>query len=202
MSTESGRGRCTWSEGPAVPPRRLVVRTRAGEIGLLVLGPALGRVLMPGAAKSDLPDCPWIGEDELPRELTALPGRLRDYFAGEAVDLADLPVRLRGESMSPFARRVYERLRQVPRGETVTYGELARDSGSPRAARAVGGLMARNPWPLVVPCHRVLPAGGGWGGFSAPGGVTSKVALLQLEGGLRAQAGARGRERGWAARAP
>jgi methylated-DNA-[protein]-cysteine S-methyltransferase len=67
-------------------------------------------------------------------------------------------------------------------GETVTYAELGRRAGHPRAARAVGGAVARNPLPIVVPCHRVVAAGGGAGGFSAPGGVATKARLLAAEG--------------------
>ena len=70
----------------------------------------------------------------------------------------------------------------MPRGSTVTYGELAARVGAPKAAQAVGAAMARNPWPIVVPCHRVLAAGGRLGGFSAPGGARTKRRLLRMEG--------------------
>jgi methylated-DNA-[protein]-cysteine S-methyltransferase len=84
---------------------------------------------------------------------------------------------------SPFHRRVYEIARTIPAGETLTYGELAARAGSPGAARAVGQAMARNPFPLVVPCHRVTGAQGWAGGFSAHGGVSTKFRLLRIEGG-------------------
>lgn len=84
--------------------------------------------------------------------------------------------------VSPFARRVYEALRAVPAGETVSYAELAARAGSPRAARAVGRAMATNPMPLLIPCHRVLAANGKPGGFTAYGGVATKAKLLALEG--------------------
>ena len=86
---------------------------------------------------------------------------------------------------SAFCRRVYERTRAIPAGETLTYGELAARVGEPGAARAVGQAMARNPFPLIVPCHRVLAAHGGAGGFSARGGVDTKFRLLRIEGAIR-----------------
>jgi methylated-DNA-[protein]-cysteine S-methyltransferase len=78
-------------------------------------------------------------------------------------------------------RAILEAARTVPPGSTVTYGELAARIGQPRATREVGQAMARNRFPIVVPCHRVLAAGGGFGGFSAPGGVESKARLLTIE---------------------
>ncbi len=103
------------------------------------------------------------------------------YFAGEPVDLRTIPVRLEGGTA--FQRRVVEALRRVNYGETITYGELATRAGAPRAARAVGTVMARNRTPLLVPCHRVIAAGGCLGGFSAAQGVSLKQALLTLESG-------------------
>ncbi|NNJ25311.1 methylated-DNA--[protein]-cysteine S-methyltransferase [Alienimonas chondri] len=108
----------------------------------------------------------------------ALTDALNRYAAGEPVDLAAFPV---GEPTTPFARKVVASLRRVPRGETVSYAELARQAGSPKAARAVGGVMRSNRVPLLVPCHRVVGAGGRLGGFSAPTGVELKKRLLALE---------------------
>ncbi len=91
-------------------------------------------------------------------------------------------VELDFEGVPPFHAKVYRALRQVPAGSTVSYMQLAALTGSPGATRAVGTAMAKNPWPLLVPCHRVLGEGGRLGGFSAPGGVATKVRLLALEG--------------------
>jgi methylated-DNA-[protein]-cysteine S-methyltransferase len=81
---------------------------------------------------------------------------------------------------APFRRAVLETLREVPAGQTVSYGELARRAGHPKAARAVGTACARNPVPVVVPCHRVLPGTGKLGAYA--GGPERKRTLLKLEG--------------------
>lgn len=99
------------------------------------------------------------------------------FARGEALDLAQVPVTLRG---TKFQRRVWAALRRVPRGSVRTYAGIAADVGSPRAMRAVGTAMAANPLPLVVPCHRVVAHGLRLGGYS--GGVERKKALLRLEG--------------------
>jgi methylated-DNA-[protein]-cysteine S-methyltransferase len=113
------------------------------------------------------------------RELAAARDALEAYFAGEG-DPHDLPVDL-SLVAAPFRRTVLETLhRSVAPGQVVTYGALAGRAGSPRAARAVGTAVARNPIPIVVPCHRVLPGGGGIGAYG--GGPERKRALLELEG--------------------
>ncbi|MFO0760030.1 MAG: methylated-DNA--[protein]-cysteine S-methyltransferase [Byssovorax sp.] len=106
--------------------------------------------------------------------------RLDRYFAGEDEDLLSIPVDLDG--VPPFHRKVYEAMRRIRRGHVWTYAELAREAGSPQAFRAVGQAMAKNPIPVVIPCHRVVAAGGKPGGFSAPGGLVTKERLLRLEG--------------------
>jgi methylated-DNA-[protein]-cysteine S-methyltransferase len=104
------------------------------------------------------------------------------YLAGERVDFSAIPVDLGG--VDDFRRSLYEALRAVGFGTTTTYGALAKQLGleGPEAARDVGAAMGQNPVPIVIPCHRVLAAGGKLGGFSAPGGVTTKQKLLALEG--------------------
>jgi methylated-DNA-[protein]-cysteine S-methyltransferase len=114
-------------------------------------------------------------------ELAGARDALSDYLeGGSGAGLASLPVDLALVS-SPFRRIVLETLhREVGPGQTVFYGALAERAGHPRAARAVGTAMARNPVPLVVPCHRVLPGSGGIGAYG--GGPERKRALLELEG--------------------
>lgn len=108
---------------------------------------------------------------------------VREYLAGRRRSFT-VPVDLDG--MSPFQRRTLRETRQVPFGETVAYGELASRVGRPRAARAVGQAMARNPVPLLVPCHRVVASSGGLGGFG--GGLDLKRRLLALEAGVHGPA--------------
>jgi len=111
--------------------------------------------------------------------------QVRRHLAGDLAALgrtAPAGLDLDLEGVPPFHRRVYEALRGVPAGATVTYGELAALAGAPGASRAVGQAMAKNPVPILVPCHRVLAAGGAAGGFSAAGGLELKARLLELEG--------------------
>jgi O-6-methylguanine DNA methyltransferase len=106
--------------------------------------------------------------------------RLRGVLGGSGDRLLDIPLDLSG--VPPFHRLVYQALREVAPGTTITYQELGRRAGSAHAARAVGQAMRSNRHLLVVPCHRVLSAGHRLGGFSAPGGTATKQRLLQLEG--------------------
>ena len=99
---------------------------------------------------------------------------------GERIDLAFVPLDMDG--LPDFHQRVYEVARTIPPGATLTYGEIATRLGDPGSARAVGQALGRNPIPIIVPCHRVLAAGGRRGGFSAPGGTATKLNLLAIEG--------------------
>jgi len=105
---------------------------------------------------------------------------------GEHRDLTG--IRLDAEGMDPFHRRAGEAARAIPPGQTRTYGQLAAQLGEPRLAQAVGQAMGKNPFPIIVPCHRVVAAGGKTGGFSAPGGSKTKLKMLQIEGALNADA--------------
>ncbi|MEX2211445.1 MAG: methylated-DNA--[protein]-cysteine S-methyltransferase [Gaiellaceae bacterium] len=112
-----------------------------------------------------------------PRALDEVRRELDDYFEGRR-QAFELPVDLR--PVGDFQRAILGRLVQVPYGSVTTYGKLATESGRPRAARAVGMAMNRNPVPIVLPCHRVVGAGGDLVGYG--GGLDRKVALLKLEG--------------------
>lgn len=107
---------------------------------------------------------------------------IQAHLSGAPHDLRDVPLDWSG--VHDFERRVYLATRALGPGRTCTYGEMARDLGEPGAMRAVGQALGHNPWPLVVPCHRVLAAGGRLGGFSAPGGSDTKRRLLVLEAGM------------------
>ena len=101
-------------------------------------------------------------------------------MAGEARDLRDVPLDERG--IDDFRRAVYAATRDIPAGTTRSYGEVARAIGRPDGARDVGTALARNPFPIIVPCHRVVAANGALTGFSAPGGLETKRRMLELEG--------------------
>ena len=105
--------------------------------------------------------------------------RLQQFAAGEIIDLSKIPLSL--SHLTPFQRRVVKACRAIKRGEARSYGEVAAAAGSPGAARAVGQVMRTNRMPLIVPCHRVVAAGGKLGGFSAPQGLAMKRRLLDLE---------------------
>ena len=124
----------------------------------------------------------WVGESKLElrrRVISDLIERLRLVAAGEPVIFHD--VKIDDGHLTPFGRRIVAACRRIPWGRTSSYGELAAAAGSPSAARAVGQVMAKNRYPLVVPCHRVLGAGGKIGGFSAPGRLSTKRRLLEME---------------------
>jgi methylated-DNA-[protein]-cysteine S-methyltransferase len=119
-------------------------------------------------------------ESEPPPAVKQVIGRIIALLAGGKDDLAD--VRLDLEPLPAFHRRVYEITRAIRPGATLTYGEVASRLGEPGAARAVGHALGRNPFPIIVPCHRVLASDGRMHGFSAPGGTTTKRRLLAIEG--------------------
>jgi len=116
--------------------------------------------------------------------------RIKGLAAGKADTLRDIPVDLDG--CSDFSRTVYRNLRRVRPGRVTTYGELARRSGRPGAARAIGRIMGANPVPLIVPCHRCVGADGALTGFSSDGGIELKARLLHFEGHVRNPEHARG----------
>ena len=105
---------------------------------------------------------------------------IRAVMAGEARDLRDVPLDERG--IDEWRREVYLATREIPPGTTRSYGEVARAIGRPAGARDVGTALARNPFPIIVPCHRVVAANGALTGFSAPGGLATKRRMLELEG--------------------
>ena len=115
-----------------------------------------------------------------PPRIAHIIARLRKHLAGSAQDFRDVPLDLEGAD--PFAQQVYAAARKIPAGETRSYGEIANSIGQPAAAQEVGKALARNPIALIIPCHRVLAAGGKPGGFSAHGGLATKATLLALEG--------------------
>ena len=115
-----------------------------------------------------------------PPRIAGIIKKVRKHFQGDVQDFQDIVVDLDGAG--PFARQVYEAVRKIPAGRTMTYGEIAAGMNRPTAARAVGQALGRNPIPLIIPCHRVLASGNKPGGFSAHGGVKTKAKMLEIEG--------------------
>jgi methylated-DNA-[protein]-cysteine S-methyltransferase len=123
---------------------------------------------------------PRLPETPPPPDLQRTIDSIRALLRGEPSDLSAAPVDL--TDLPAFERQVYEVTRSIPAGATLSYGQVAERLGSPGAAREVGQALGRNPFPLLVPCHRVVAAGGKLGGFSAHGGVRTKRRLLAIEG--------------------
>lgn len=123
---------------------------------------------------------PEAAEAAPPRDVARVLRDITALLGGKRVDLTSVALDMDG--VPPFHRRAYEAARAIPAGKTRSYGELAARLGSPNSSRAVGQAMRRNPFPIVVPCHRVLAAGGRTGGFTAEGGVDTKIRMLEIEG--------------------
>jgi methylated-DNA-[protein]-cysteine S-methyltransferase len=115
----------------------------------------------------------------LPEPVRAAVSGIVALLGGERPDLRDIV--LDDSGVDAFRRAVYAATRAVGPGETATYGEIARAIGAPTAARGVGAALGSNPFPIVVPCHRVLAADGALHGFSAPGGIVTKRRMLEIE---------------------
>ena len=159
-----------------------LIDTAIGTFGLGWTEAGVCRVALPGDDASDAEArmLRFGGIAEEPqRDMAELEERIVAYAAGEPDAFADVRLDLTG--VSAFNRRCYDDIRQLGWGETTTYGAIARRLGDVGLSRAVGAAMGANPIPLIIPCHRVLAADGRTGGFSAPGGVTSKMRMLALE---------------------
>ncbi len=166
--------------------RYLIFATVAGFCGIAWTDGGIARFQLPSrdAAATErllLRRIPGARPATAPEAVAGAVAAAMRYFAGEPTDFAHLTLDLGDQD--PFFAQVYAAARQVGWGRTTTYGALARALGAgPEAARDVGQAMARNPVPLIIPCHRVLAAGGKVGGFSAPGGAAAKRRMLALEG--------------------
>ena len=159
-----------------------IFKTTWGWFGVLASEAGLRRTCLPMAGRQDVEAFFSADSTETPRpDRVVDPGveLIRAYFQGIRVDFLEVPVDLNG--FSPFERRVLDVLRSVGYGQTVSYTDLAALAGRPKAVRAVANAVAKNPLPLIIPCHRVLRKDGSLGGFSAPGGVMIKKRLLALE---------------------
>ena len=164
------------------PAKYAIFKTKWGYFGLAGKESSLCRTYLPeptlaGIKRRLLKDLPGSEFDE--DFFKKLQEQVTDYFEGACTDFNHVPVTLEGFSV--FSRNVLTACRKVKTGQTVTYSELAKRAGRPNACRAVGGAMARNPMPLIIPCHRVIRTDGQMGGFSAPDGITLKKKMLELE---------------------
>jgi O-6-methylguanine DNA methyltransferase len=167
----------------------------------------LCRIYTPGLAAPELrrqmlaafPGCQEVLGDKdhfhpetVPEWFGELAAYLRDYYAAALRGWTHPQFtdhwsywrpRLDWAQLTPFQRRVLEVVALIPAGTHMTYGQVAQRIGKPAASRAVGAAIGGNPWPVLVPCHRVIGAGGKLTGFSAPGGVETKRRMLELEAG-------------------
>jgi methylated-DNA-[protein]-cysteine S-methyltransferase len=169
------------------------VLTASGWVGIAWSARGLVAVTLPQPTQQDvlcqLPSS--TGPVPLPPpglDLAALANQLRRYFDGQEVTFEE-PLDL--TVGTDFQRRVWAITRAIPRGQTCTYADIARKAGSPKDARAVGQAMAHNPWPIVVPCHRVVGSDGRLTGFG--GGLELKRHMLAMEGAIAAQGDDKGR---------
>lgn len=163
-----------------------IFRTKWGYFGLLGTEKGLLRSSLPRRDRAEAEAAKryllmdLAGAERDGRLYKELQERIRAYFEGENVSFSrDIPVVLDGFSV--FQRRVLQACRRIGYGERVSYSALARRLGRPGAARAVGNALAKNPLPLIIPCHRVVRSDGEIGGFSAIGGIELKEKMLELE---------------------
>lgn len=159
--------------------------TMLGTCGILWNGEWIQRVQLPEVSKGKtvrklLGAASAIGTSRPPRRVRVVMQKIAAHLGGKPQNFNRIPLVLK--HLPTFHQRVLQGARTLRTGETVTYGELARQIGSPKAARAVGQALASNPFPILVPCHRILAAGKKLGGFSAPGGTQTKTKLLAIEG--------------------
>ena len=148
--------------------------TPVGPVWMAVSEVGLARVIIGAPIESS-------GEGKTPTLLVHALQQLAEYFRHKR-DQFDLPIDWSG--IAPFNLRALHACVEIPYGQVRTYAQLAEQLGNPRAGRAVGGAMAANPMPIIIPCHRVVGTDGKMHGYGAPNGIQTKAFLLSLEGGL------------------
>ncbi len=167
--------------------------------GQAIVGAALPGSDESGTVRSATRGFPDAVRTAPPAWVDGVIARIQRLLEGEPADFGDVTIAL--ASAASFERLVYAETLAIPHGETRTYGEVARALGQPGAARAVGRALGRNPIPIIVPCHRVLAADGRSGGFTAPGGLSTKMRLLDIERARRGAQPGLFDGLGWAVRA-
>ncbi|HMN58836.1 MAG TPA: methylated-DNA--[protein]-cysteine S-methyltransferase [Anaerolinea sp.] len=154
----------------------------SGRLSSTPIGPVWAAVSSLGLARVSIgAPLATTGEGHAPETLASALEQLREYFQRRR-ERFDLPVDWSG--LAPFNLLALQAAAHIPYGQVRTYAQLAEQIGRPDAARAVGGAMAANPLPIVVPCHRVIGSDGKLHGYAAPDGIQTKAYLLRLEGGL------------------
>jgi methylated-DNA-[protein]-cysteine S-methyltransferase len=152
--------------------------TALGTCGVRWSERGIAEVLMPPARAPRGAEC--VGLDRVPPAVSDAIDGIVALLAGERRDLRSIA--LDDEQLDELDRRVYAATRKLGPAETASYGEIAKAIGAPESAREVGAALGRNPYPIIVPCHRVLAADGSLRGFSAPGGIKTKRRMLEIEG--------------------
>ena len=166
-----------------------IFKTKWGHFGLAGTEYALYRTQLPGPKPEKIKSM-LLKNLPIPNQASSiefdktffrpLQEQITAYFEGDCVQFSrDIPLCLDG--FSSFGISVLTTCRDIGFGQTITYGRLAKKSGRPNVSRAVGSALAKNPLPLIVPCHRVIRSDGKMGGFSAPGGIILKERMLKLE---------------------
>jgi len=161
----------------------VIFKTKWGYFGLAGTESALYRTQLPGLEHKKIESRLLKNQPDAQFEKTyfkALQQQITAYFEGVCVNFGpDIPIVL--DRLSVFSSKVLTTCRKIKFGRTVSYSELAKKAGQPAASRAVGNALAKNPLPLIIPCHRVLRTDGKMGGFSAPGGISLKKRMFALE---------------------
>ena len=159
-----------------------LIDTEIGTFGLGWTEKGIARASLPDAKAGSVAQrmAKYGSQSAAPEEeIAELVANIQAYGRGERIEFDEVPLDL--DAQPDFHRRVYEDILTLKWGETTTYGDIARRLGDVLLSRAVGQALGANPIPLIVPCHRVLASNGKAGGFSAPGGVSSKMKMLSLE---------------------
>jgi methylated-DNA-[protein]-cysteine S-methyltransferase len=181
-----GRSKCEGDVMGQTAHHYLIFETAGGFCGIAWNNVGITRFQLPtksaeAAERTLLRRLPGAERGAPTPEVVEAVAAVKRYFEGEETDFSGFKLDLGGQD--PFFEQIYAAARRVGWGRTTTYGTLAKELGAgPEAARDVGQAMAKNPVALIIPCHRVLAAGGKVGGFSAPGGSAAKIRMLALEG--------------------
>lgn len=162
--------------------RYAIFRTQWGWFGLCGIERALFRTCLPMKTEDMIRRTLLSGLDapyKDPDYFKPVQDDIKSYYKGNYVNFSEVPVEFDG--LTEFQRNVLLKLRKVGHGKIITYSDLAKMTGRPKAVRAIGQVMAKNPIPLIIPCHRVIRGDGSLGGFSAAGGEKTKKRMLDLE---------------------